>query len=474
MPTMKRATNLFRVATCVAIVASAVLLVPALAEARTGTLDPGFGEGGRVALTGLNAPFRMDVSADGSVTILSRDAVNRFLPDGRPDAGFGEGGRVALDPMIEGLPFDPSIEAVPYPTGIAVDSQGRVLVFGTASDPTQSHALGSEEGSVPESWAVVLRLGADGRLDTSFGEGRGFVRSDFGLRSEVPELPPEFPTVASLAGSVDSQDRPVLLAGVTNRYPPCYARGPILAPTPRAIVRLTAAGTLDTSFGEGDGVSPMNGRSTPLQSDLGVVAGDQPFAVTGSEYCHGPVAFHLSAEGSPLLGSRASGILYRGLEFGAIDRSGTLLLRVGRPTSEVIRIAPDGRRDRRFGKDGSAPVTMPAGVHRSLRPVGVDGQGRIVLVGSFVLPPKPHGAKAKEKPRGPRRGYFLAMRLLASGKPDLTFGNHGLIAMPVGENRRVEVRQAALDPQGRLVVLLSVKAGRTVVERMLVRYLMGN
>jgi hypothetical protein len=45
--------------------------------------------------------------------------------------------------------------------------------------------------------------------------------------------------------------------------------------------------------------------------------------------------------------------------------------------------------------------------------------------------------------------------------------------MPVGENRRAFVSQAALDSQGRLVALISVLAGRTTVESMLVRYLLG-
>lgn len=443
-----------------------LFLAPAAATARSGALDTGFGEGGRVALDGLGAPFLMDVSPDGSVTILSRDSVNRFLADGQPDPGFGEGGRAPFDPMIDGLPLDPS--------SIAVDNQGRVVVFGTASDPTQTQFIGGEAEAVPEIWAVVVRLGTDGRLDISFGEGKGFVRSDFGLRSAVPELPKSFPTVASLAGDVDSQDRPVLLIGVSNPYAPCSGHS-LIEPTPKAILRLTPSGSLDPSFAGGDGISPMKGYPTPAPSELRVVSGDQPLAVVGGHGgCAGPVAFRLSADGIPLFGSGGDGTLYRELGFGAIDPSGALLLMAGRPTSEVIRIAPNGHRDRRFGRNGSASVTMPNGVQRTLRPIGLDAQGRVVLAGSFVLPPKRSGAKADQKQRSPRRGYFFAMRLLASGKPDLSFGNRGRIATPIGENRRALVDQAALDAQGRLVVLLTVLAGGSVTENVLVRYLMGS
>jgi hypothetical protein len=285
------------------------------------------------------------------------------------------------------------------------------------------------------------------------------------LRSD---LPIQLPSVSALTGSVDSQGRPILLAGVSNSYPPCEGHSSI-EPLPRAIVRLTATGNADPSFGGGDGVSPMSDRTTPDYGALGLADGEQPMAAAGSVGCRGVLLFRLDANGSPSPGYGAGGVLYRNKRFGTFGRSGALILRVGSPTREVIWIGPDGRRDKSFGKDGGAPVEVPAGVRRNLRPVAVDDQGRLVLVGSFVVPAKKGGVATDGRKR---RGYFLAMRLLPSGKPDLGFGNRGRMVRSVGVNRQVLVKQAALDPQGRLVVLNVILAGRVVVERVLARYLL--
>ena len=444
----------------------AMLLVPSQAEARVGRLDPSFGTGGQVQLEPVVS--RLVAGADGSVTFLSYEAVGRVLADGQPDPEFGEGGSRPLESQIEGLPFVAS--------GLAVDSQKRVVVFGAVSDPLQ-HApvLGSiGPGSVEATWAAALRFKADGSLDPSFGEGKGFVRSDFGLRSEVSVLGSEEPisisTTIVFSGAVDSRDRPVLLVGVANRYGPCNGHGSV-DPTPRAIVRLTPDGSTDLAFGGGDGIVPLEGKPTPLYTELRVVADDQPVAVTGSGGCRGPIAFHADSSGSPLPGFGADGILYRDQAFGAIDPSGALILKRGWPAAEVARIAPNGRLDRTFGKDGVAAVKMPAGLKRTLRPVGFDSGGRMILVGSFVLPPKSRGGKAEQEEQAKnRRGYLLVMRLLPSGRLDPSFGRRGRIATPLGHNRKASVTQAALDPEGRLVLLSSLSAP---FEQGLVRYLLG-
>jgi uncharacterized delta-60 repeat protein len=338
---------------------------------------------------------------------------------------------------------------------LAVDSQGRVVVFGAVTDPLQATLVNGSIGleSVDATWAVVLRFRPDGSPDPSFGEGKGFVRSDLGLRSE---LSISIPTTSVFAGALDSQNRPVLLAGVANSYAGCVGHSGV-DPTPRAIVRLTTAGNADPGFGGGDGVVPLEDSPTPLYSDLRVVGGDQPVAVVGSGGCRGPIAFRTDAGGSPLPAFGADGILFRGWEFGAIDPSGALILNRGRPASEVGRVAPNGRLDRTFGKDGVAAVKMPAGLKRTLRPVGFDPRGRMLLVGSFV---SPSGS----------RGFLLVTRLTRSGRPDISFGKHGRIATPTGRDRKPTVRHAALAPAGRLTLLGSLSSP---FEQVLVRYLIG-
>jgi hypothetical protein len=103
----------------------------------------------------------------------------RFLPNGSLDASFGKAGELELGPEtttegVGGQAF--------FPRTIAVDSRGRVLVFGQQDDFARVFEASSGQ-HVPKSSAVVLRLDPEGRLDPSFGEGKGFVRDDFGLGS---------------------------------------------------------------------------------------------------------------------------------------------------------------------------------------------------------------------------------------------------------------------------------------------------
>jgi Domain of unknown function (DUF5122) beta-propeller len=250
----------------------AVLSAASGAVARV-VVDPEFGNGGRVALTRLGPPFLMAVSRDGSIALSSSGRVTRLLASGQPDAQFGADGSRPLESVDE-MAFRPA--------GVETDSHGRLLVFGTATDPAREEVEIGFLKYVPVTWAAVVRFNLDGSLDPTFGEGNGFLRSDLGVHSA---LAPQLPTTNIFAGVVDGQDRPVLLAGVDNATAPCFGHSGI-EPTPRAIVRLTEAGQLDRSFGKG-GISHLLGRPSPLYAALGVTQGNRLTAVLGSSGCRG-------------------------------------------------------------------------------------------------------------------------------------------------------------------------------------------
>jgi uncharacterized delta-60 repeat protein len=131
----------------------------------SGTLDPGFANGG-TALTGFGrrlqgatsvaiAPRgRIVVAGSTSNGITSRSAMARYLRDGRLDRSFGDDGRMTID-------VSPSAEQL---TDVVIQPDGRIVAVGWA-----------EVSLVPVFSAV--RSTADGRLDPAFARD-GIARID--------------------------------------------------------------------------------------------------------------------------------------------------------------------------------------------------------------------------------------------------------------------------------------------------------
>jgi uncharacterized delta-60 repeat protein len=124
------------------------------------------------------------------------------------DPTFGVGGQVTTRFPI------PSVDVG---RATAVDSHDRIVVAG--------HAING-----PNSNFVVIRFTPSGALDTTFG-GTGIVTIAFGQDGSY-----------GLDVAIDSMDR-VVVAGYTF---------PTTVSADFAVARLTASGTLDTSF-DGDG-----------------------------------------------------------------------------------------------------------------------------------------------------------------------------------------------------------------------------
>ena len=369
----------------------------------------------------------------------------RFLPDGVSDPHFGTNGRLALSPKTA----SEGVESLFFaPRAMAVDGHGRVVVFGAEMDASQTFSSGGFYGSVEASDAVILRLSREGKPDLSFGEGRGFVRGDFGLGSG---LRTDIPMVAALAGRVDSRGRPVFIAGVMSFTSGCYGK-PGTDYRPRAVVRLTESGRPDSSFGSGDGISLLQG--TTSFPGLAIDGDDRPVAGVGPrEECKGGATiYRLRRDGRRLTGFGSDGVRsYKGLSLAFVEPSGAMVLSGRRGQAlQVARVRADGSLDAGFGRDGSARVHLPVKVGLHLRPAAVDRDGRILLAG-FVG--SPDGSPAK---RQPKHSSFVVARLLPDGKLDRSFGNRGWIFTRFPRPLEVTSAQATLDPQGRLLVAGSV------------------
>ncbi len=286
-----------------ALAAALVVAEPVSAYASPGDVDRGFGNDGRVLVA---LPFGFVVRASGvdgaGRTVVvgaaspGEDRVLRFLPDGALDASYGSGGAVDLASVSE-------------PFTVVVKPDGRAHVFGDTTqavlDTTgrslldRTHSSVSWPGSQPgvidtvadgpgdtvlvagrsvDDHPFVMRLRADGRLDSRFGK-RGF--------SALPG--PWF-----IPGGV-IQDRRgrLLVGGSTNR---------------RALVeRLTARGRLDTAFADGGraqiapprGLKGWNARYLALDARNRIVVAGSGWTKDQDVGAFRPVIARLKARESP-------------------------------------------------------------------------------------------------------------------------------------------------------------------------------
>jgi uncharacterized delta-60 repeat protein len=186
---------------------------------RNGSLDEGFGDGGKVVTSfsdDADTAYAMLIQEDGKI-VVGGDAqggtsetgldfaLARYNEDGSLDEDFGEGGKV-MTPIADGAGRD-SIYALSFQE---VDGELRIVAVGGEGDFS------------------VARYNEDGSLDIDFGEG-GKVSGIYG--SSIG---------AAHAVAVDEKNRVVVAGHSMNDF---------------ALVRLTADGELDEKFGDEGRVS---------------------------------------------------------------------------------------------------------------------------------------------------------------------------------------------------------------------------
>ncbi|MES2128830.1 MAG: hypothetical protein V4463_16295 [Pseudomonadota bacterium] len=337
------------------------------------------------------------------------------------------------------------------PTSLAL-ADGKTLVSG-------SHRLSDTDYQ----WALT-RLNADGSLDTSFGGGSGQVSIDNhgGYAAGAPQLQGDGKIVLALtsvgdfdAGSADfrivrvnadgspdtgfGSNGMVLVAVGPGRDRPNAVQiqgdGKILVAGSSAsaiannrdfgVVRLNADGSLDTSF-NGTGkllvpVGPNNdfANAMALQDDGAII-------VAGSSVVNGFQDFsltRLSASGAldTSFGSAGKVIVSLGTQDDVINRvlvqSDGKILAAGVSNNgadnegAIVRFNANGTLDTSFGSGGKVVLHLSGGPD-TFNDALVQSDGKILLSGSI--------------------GNALGVvRLNTDGSFDVTFGDHGLVRLPV-------------------------------------------
>lgn len=373
------------------------------------SLDPSFGDGGKVTNDVVGPAADIAVQTDGKIVVVGGDdrtgaTLARFNPDGSPDQSFGSGGLVSVE--FHGR-ADDELRAV------AIQPDGRIVVAGETRDgvnsPTQEDF-------------VIARYDADGTLDTSFGGGVGWVSTDFVGRGD---------------GAYDvliQTDGAILVAGIAT----VEVIHPDIGTGSFGVVRYTSAGELDTSF-DGDGkvatdVAGATGEVRTARISFGYAAALQPdgkIVLTGrvaesggDEPDIGVVRYN--ANGTLDMGFGGAGIVREKTDDLWDEAADVIVQPDGRiavvghtnrtsgieTTSTILltRYNPDGSRDGGFGAGGQ--VEVGSGLGRS---VALQPDGKLVAVGMTRPPDISIPAN------------FLIARLHASGELDTVFGADGTI-----------------------------------------------
>lgn len=438
---------------CILAAVGALLVAPQAAQARAGTLDRGFGHGGKVVTKTDLGPgwyagsVRIAQEPDGSLIVLAGPAEGkkklvRYLPDGRIDKNFGSSGSSKVE--VPGFALSVS--------DLAVDSKGRTVVFGTANDRTiVAPSPGAAFEPLFRQLAVILRYDQIGNLDPTFGGGDGILTTDFGLPPQAGSPGQGNATetaAAGGAGTVDSEDRPILVGGVPERFGFCEGRGSRYEVVDKLIARFTPTGELDASFGGGDGIAPLEGVqrvSDIARGDRGVLT----LATAPQEPCPKGRDFtviRLHRDGAPDLSFGEDGTRrYRLGEPGhlLLDRLGQMYVEAA---GGVVRLTTDGNIDRAFGTRGVATLDLPGG-QSGVALTAVDARGRTLLTGTLTFRPEHRGPTGERL----RRRYVIA-RLDPTGTPDRGFGDRGVVVTGFGRFSNASARDGLIDSEGQLVV----------------------
>ena len=202
-----------------------------------GTLDSGFGSGGIVTTAFYTADARANaiaIQSDGKILVAgfgkntNNDfSIVRYTSAGALDSGFGTGGKKQV-----------SVGTNDGATGIVIQPDGKIVVSGYAQVSTPDY-----------DWCAI-RLTSSGALDTGFGSS-GIAIIDTGTGNENGD---------GIAVALQS-DGSIILAG-------------LLKPggtESLGVARLTSTGSLDASFGSSgfvtSGVSGGYGRGSAVVVD---------------------------------------------------------------------------------------------------------------------------------------------------------------------------------------------------------------
>ncbi len=388
------------------------------ASTTSGSLDPTFGNGGKV-LTNLGVealPSDAVLLSNGDIVVSGNFGVVRYLSNGSLDQTFGKAGLAATAFNDTGL----------GPTGLAIQPDGKIVWVGNTSKSVAG-------GEITD--FAVERYNANGSPDTSFGSG-GMVTTEF------------FGPAA--AGALEVADAAVIQTDGKIVVGGSATQGQIrLAPQQTALARYNPDGSLDPSFGRGGKAlsSPGGARTIGLDAagDIFVLPAEAEFSPAGQPNSGvTPATITTSSHGGPDL-FLASGQSVQGLAIGVAKHD---------VDAQV----------RRFNAGGSLDATFasPAIDYSGLDGQASDGVGAVAV--------QPNGQAVVGGAHFSSTSVFGLARVNTNGSLDATFGNGGTLTTTFHGDEAVAA--LIVQPDGKLVAIgMSENNTTGEVDVALARYL---
>ncbi len=351
-----------------------------------------------------------DRDPDFGFPIGSHVVVSRYLANGQLDTDFNSTGSTTLS-------LGPNFASV---NAVRADSSGKYVIAFSSSDESGDSHVG------------VARLTASGSLDSSFAGGAGFVSVNLGQN---------FGTASAI--TVDSAGRYIVAGTLTTD---------IDLQDDLLVVRFTAAGVLDLTFGGGDGMVTAD-FSMSADSAAGVAIDDAGRIVVAGTTDNGTFEYDFI-----LSRFMSDGILDTGFGGGTgfvvtdvdstddfasgllLDSSGNLLVTgtahdgVGSRLA-LVRYTQDGVLDASFGDgDGIVVDDLDAEDATVSSAAVVDSTGRYLIAGVADF-------------------EVFVTRFTLTGHRDATFGDgDGIQVSDLVESSDDEADSISVDSAGRYVV----------------------
>ena len=373
----------------------------------SGNPDTGFNGSGYQLLEDSGVDDRINALAlagDGALLaaghIGSQSTLFRFNEDGTFDTNFAGSGQMTVtrSPTASHQAYD-----------LAVDASGKILF-------TTTESLNDQDSTEIFN---LYRYNSDGTLDTGFADNGWFGLDVYGQGTSGQNTPSNI--------KIDNQGRILLGGQIYTANSTSYM----------AVLRLSASGVLDTSFGEsGIGsyhLEPGASNNYPLLIQEDAVGNLDIFShQTGSEGndlgwskvdADGHATTPFAKDGVVLEGASSLTLPFDDFEnyyLVRVDAEGrTLVAGYAKDSSKTTgddlilrRYNLDGSLDSRFASSGT--YQLHVGNNDYPKDLQIDAEGNIWLLGQSAWN---------------TTGFYL-MKLNAGGQPDAGFGTGGLLDMP--------------------------------------------